>query len=239
MKLKVVGVVRSAVKRREDMKVNGAAAQIDIRPAFARALHRIRRHSHLWVLCWLHRADRSVLRAVPRKVSSRLGESGVFALRSPDRPNPVSLTCVRLLDVRGRRLKVDALDAVDGTPVVDIKPYSPGIDCVPAARQPDYSRKYRLAGDEFLRSTLTRIARNHCGSLGSEARQAVELAFRYIKSSGKAALGPGEVLRTNLSGPGLDALFGIFNLRPGSKNIRVTAARGRQRWLRIGRTGVR
>ena len=203
MRLKAVGVVRSAVKRREDMKVWGAPAAIEVRPEYARALHRICRHSHLWVLCWLHRADRTVLRAAPRKISSVLGESGVFAMRSPDRPNPVALTCVRLLRVRGRRLQVDALDAVDGTPVVDIKPYAPGIDSVPSARQPDYSRKYRLAGDDFLRHTLTRAARNQCGALDREARRAVELAFRYVRASGLAR--PRGAVRTNLRGRGLDA----------------------------------
>ena len=225
-----MGVVRSAVKKRRDMKVRGAPAVIEIRPAFAKALHRIRRHSHLWVLCWLHRADRQVLRAAPRKVSSCLAPSGVFALRSPDRPNPVSLTCARLLKVRGCRLYVDSLDVVDGTPVVDIKPYSPGIDSVPAARTPDYSRKYRLASDEFLRSTLERTARNHCGGLGLEARRAVELAFRYIRASGRAR--PLGVVKTNLRGAGLDALHGLFGLRPCARLIRAVPSRGKVRWLK-------
>jgi len=240
MRLRCVGVVRSAVKRRGDMKLNGARAAIVVRPAFSRALHRIRRHSHLWVLCWLHQADRRVLRAAPRKISATLGESGVFALRSPDRPNPISLSCVRLLRVRGLRLEVDALDAIDGTPVVDIKPYSPGIDSVPAARQPDYSRKYRLTTDEFLRGILTRVARNNCGNLGPEARQAAALAFRYIRASGRAALGRREVLRTNLRGPGLDALYGMFGLRPSSRSIRAVVSRSHSPWIEIrGRAGTR
>ena len=81
---------------------------------------------HLWVLCWFDRADRTVLRAIPPGTSA---EKGVFAIRSPDRPNPVSLCMVDLLEVKDGVLKVLGLDAFDGTPVIDIKVYSAEIDC--------------------------------------------------------------------------------------------------------------
>ena len=90
------------------------------------ALWKIEGRKHLWVLCWFDRADRTVLRATPPGTSA---EKGVFAIRSPDRPNPVSLCMVDLLEVNDGVLKVRGLDALDKTPVIDIKVYSPEIDC--------------------------------------------------------------------------------------------------------------
>jgi tRNA-Thr(GGU) m(6)t(6)A37 methyltransferase TsaA len=73
------------------------------------------------VLTWLHEADRSTLRVNPRGDPSR-GEHGVFSTRSPDRPNPIGLHRVTILAVDGTRMRVDGLEAVDGTPVLDVKP---------------------------------------------------------------------------------------------------------------------
>lgn len=77
------------------------------------------------VLTWLHRARRDVLRVHPRGDSAR-PLSGVFATRSPDRPNPLGLHRVQVLEVSGNRLKVASLEAIDGTPIVDIKPVLAG-----------------------------------------------------------------------------------------------------------------
>lgn len=79
----------------------------------------------LLVLTWLHQARRDVLRVHPRGDSGR-PLSGVFATRSPDRPNPVGLHRVQVLEVAGNRLKVASLEAIDGTPIVDIKPILAG-----------------------------------------------------------------------------------------------------------------
>jgi tRNA-Thr(GGU) m(6)t(6)A37 methyltransferase TsaA len=73
------------------------------------------------VITWLHEAERDVLRVYPRGHRSR-GLAGVFATRSPDRPNPLGLHRVTTLEVEPGRLKVGPLEAIDGTPVVDIKP---------------------------------------------------------------------------------------------------------------------
>jgi tRNA-Thr(GGU) m(6)t(6)A37 methyltransferase TsaA len=75
----------------------------------------------LVVLTWLHRADRSVLRVHPRDDLGR-PEQGVFTTRSADRPNPVGLHTVEVVEVAGPRVRVRDLEAVDGTPIVDVKP---------------------------------------------------------------------------------------------------------------------
>ena len=79
------------------------------------------------VLTWLHEADRSVLRVHPRGDLSR-PEAGVFSTRAPSRPNPIGLHRVRVLGIDGLRLQVSGLEAIDGTPIVDLKPVLGSID---------------------------------------------------------------------------------------------------------------
>jgi len=73
------------------------------------------------VVTWLHRARRDVLRVRPRN-DKRRRLAGVFATRSPDRPNPIGLHVVTVREILGRRLKIGPIEAIDGTPVVDLKP---------------------------------------------------------------------------------------------------------------------
>jgi tRNA-Thr(GGU) m(6)t(6)A37 methyltransferase TsaA len=79
------------------------------------------------LLTWLHEADRSILRVHPRGDLSR-AEAGVFSTRAPSRPNPIGLHRVRVLGIAGHRLHVSNLEAIDGTPIVDVKPVLGGID---------------------------------------------------------------------------------------------------------------
>lgn len=90
-------------------------------PAVAPALQDVRAGEHLIVLTWLDRADRSVLQVHPRSDPS-IPRHGVFSTRSPDRPNPIGLHRVEVVEVDGLRLRVRDLEAVDGTPVLDVKP---------------------------------------------------------------------------------------------------------------------
>src|SRR4051794_18125442 len=88
---------------------------------YADALDGIAAGDDLLVLTWLHRADRDVLRVHPRGDPTRR-EQGVFNTRSPDRPNPIGLHPVTVIAVKGLRLHVRDLEAVDGTPIIDVKP---------------------------------------------------------------------------------------------------------------------
>lgn len=115
-----VGIAR---ERSED------AARIEIEPPYRPALAGLERASHVVVLYWMDRARRDLLTQVPR----HLGEPrGTFALRSPARPNPIALAVARLrrLDAAAGVLEIDMLDCLDGTPVLDVKPYFPSIDSV-------------------------------------------------------------------------------------------------------------
>jgi tRNA-Thr(GGU) m(6)t(6)A37 methyltransferase TsaA len=97
------------------------AAWLVFEPAVLDALHGIRQGDDVIVVTWLDRARRDVLRVHPRGDPSR-PQQGVFATRSPDRPNPIGLHGARVESIDGRRVRVSALEAVDGTPILDLKP---------------------------------------------------------------------------------------------------------------------
>ncbi|MEU8517541.1 tRNA (N6-threonylcarbamoyladenosine(37)-N6)-methyltransferase TrmO [Kitasatospora sp. NPDC048722] len=99
----------------------GPDAWLAFDPAVERALADLAVGQEVLLLTWLDRADREVLAVRPRGERSR-PETGVFATRSPDRPNPIGLHRVTILAVDGLRIRVSDLEAVDGTPVLDVKP---------------------------------------------------------------------------------------------------------------------
>jgi tRNA-Thr(GGU) m(6)t(6)A37 methyltransferase TsaA len=120
-----VGFVRSSLKRRSDAPKQGYEgaphAWLEIIPAVAKGLQGITVGQELIVVTWLHQARRNILKLHPRG-DKKLPLTGVFATRSPDRPNPLGLHRVSVLEIVGNRLRVGPLEAIDATPVVDIKP---------------------------------------------------------------------------------------------------------------------
>jgi tRNA-Thr(GGU) m(6)t(6)A37 methyltransferase TsaA len=110
---------RAAAPRQPD---EGApSAWLDFDDAIAVGIRDLRPGDEIIVLTWFDRADRSVLSTHPRNDLTR-PEQGVFSTRSPDRPNPIGLHRVRITSIAGNRVEVDALEAIDGTPVIDVKP---------------------------------------------------------------------------------------------------------------------
>ena len=122
--IKPVGVIRSELTTREAAPMQGyegaPEAWLELEPSVAQGLVGISAGDELIVLTWLHRAERDVLLVHPRDNLKR-PLTGVFATRSPDRPNPIGLHRVSVLEVDGLRLKISPMEAIDGTPVIDIK----------------------------------------------------------------------------------------------------------------------
>ncbi len=124
-----IGFVRSRITARKDAPRQGSEgapeAWVNIDPAFAEALDGIAAGQEVILLTWLHQGRRDVLRVRPRD-DPRNPMKGVFATRSPDRPNPIGLHRVRVWRIEeSLRLRVGPLEAIDGTPVVDVKPALP------------------------------------------------------------------------------------------------------------------
>lgn len=124
-----IGFVRSELKQLEDAPMQGdegaPEAWLEFTVSAAPGLRGIQHGDELIVLTWLHLAERDVLQVHPRGDLNR-PLTGVFATRSPDRPNPIGLHRVSVLEVAERKLRVAPLEAIDGTPIVDIKPVLAG-----------------------------------------------------------------------------------------------------------------
>ena len=125
LQLNPIGVLRSALRDRSGAPKQGAEgapdAWIEIHPWAIDGLHLLAAGDRVIVITWLHRGRRDVFQVHPRS-NPRNPLTGVFATRSPDRPNPIGLHPVVIHAIEGHRLRVGPIEAIDGTPVVDIKP---------------------------------------------------------------------------------------------------------------------
>lgn len=149
-----IGVIHSPFAAASGMPRNPAAARdvvgtAELDPRYAAGLQDLGGFSHILLLFHCHRSDGYELVFTP---PGDTGERGVFATRSPRRPNAIGLTLVRLDRVDGNRLEVRDLDIVDGTPLLDIKPYLPSVDVAAAVRTgwlgPDAAPGEPDAGDK-------------------------------------------------------------------------------------------
>ena len=131
MRLRPIGRIESTLKERKGAPRQGPEgapdAWLEIEEWAAEALDGIGAGDEIIVVTWLHQGRRDVLRVHPRG-DPRNPIAGVFATRSPDRPNPLGLHPVVVREIAGRRLRIGPIEAIDGTPVVDIKPVLP---CAP------------------------------------------------------------------------------------------------------------
>lgn len=124
MNLQPIGYIRSTLRDLRDAPRQGSEgapdAWLEVDPRYADGVLGIARGDEIVILTWLHRADRAVLQTHPRnELTNPL--TGVFMTRSPDRPNPLGLHTVTVRAIEGTRLRIGPIEAIDGTPVVDIK----------------------------------------------------------------------------------------------------------------------
>ena len=133
-KLTFIGVVESP----------GETSRVKIFPEFCAGLQNLDDFSHVIILYWCHLRDkkdeRRVLKVTPRR-HLHTSQVGVFASRSPTRPNPIALCVTRLLKIQNCTLHVRGLDAQEGSPIIDIKPYIPRADSISNAKVPEWTSR--------------------------------------------------------------------------------------------------
>ncbi len=136
-----IGVAKNKVRKPRFGNFADEVSEIVVDRKFARGLEGIEGYSHLLVLYWMDRVNGITIRHRPQG-NPEVPEVGIFSCRCPTRPNPVGITTVKLIGVKGNRIRVRGLDVVSNTPVIDIKPYWPQYDEVKKAKVPKWV--YRL-----------------------------------------------------------------------------------------------
>jgi tRNA-Thr(GGU) m(6)t(6)A37 methyltransferase TsaA len=138
MKLKPIGIIYSPFQQATGTPIqpraaDGAEGTVEVFSEFAAGLKDLEGFDRIWLVYWFHRArfEKCDLVVMPYLDYT---PRGVFATRAPARPNPIGLSAVRLLEVHGNLLRVGDLDILNGTPLLDIKPYFPQFDCFKVAR---------------------------------------------------------------------------------------------------------
>jgi tRNA-Thr(GGU) m(6)t(6)A37 methyltransferase TsaA len=137
-----IGRIRTPWKQRKDCPKNAresdAVCTVELDERWAAGLKEAETCSHLVLLYWMHQTQRDLVLQVPGHYGV---QRGTFALRSPARPNPIAMSVVKLLGIEGGKLSVVGLDCLDGTPLLDIKPYFASTDSVPEALVGWHSQK--------------------------------------------------------------------------------------------------
>ncbi|MGI5860659.1 MAG: tRNA (N6-threonylcarbamoyladenosine(37)-N6)-methyltransferase TrmO [Myxococcales bacterium] len=222
-----IGVVRSPHRACDEIPAGGGEAQIEIFEPFAEGLQDIELTSHLIVVAMFHQADRTRLSARPKRIDPEAPPRGVFGTRSPARPNPLAVTVVPLLRREGLRLYVDHLDMLDGTPIVDLKSYSPGWDSIFCATRERRARVTALEPD-ILASLLERGLENHLGDAARtpEARLGLAAVFQAVRYFGVDARAPALSATSNRCDGSADALIGLMGASFSNGRLRLRLGEG-------------
>ena len=144
IEIKPIGIINNAIAKRSNKESwKSAISNIVVDTSLEKALDNLGEFSHIIVIYWLHKvssAERTIEKVHP-KGKKDLPLVGVLASRSPARPNPIGMATVRLLSIDRNVLKVQGLDALNGTPLLDIKPFIPKYDCPEKAITPAWVKQ--------------------------------------------------------------------------------------------------
>ncbi len=224
MDIEPIGVVHSSVLNPQEMPFEGVPAWIELLPQFEAGLEGITEGTHIQVIGWLHLAGRDALQIThTRRAPGRA--RGVFGLRSSHRPNPLSLTTCRLERVEGSKLHLERLDLVDGTPIVDIKRYSPSWDCVFSARS---SRDLRFPDSADRRPVFDSMmveAANFHGEACVGVAMGVRILYHAMAEWEMAQKDPKLVVHLGEDGCVADAIQGLTGATFGNHRLKVPQGR--------------
>jgi tRNA-Thr(GGU) m(6)t(6)A37 methyltransferase TsaA len=222
--LKPIGTVQNNIHNRKEMVALGVPSTIKIKEKYQDALLKLEENSHLIVMCYFHEARRETLRVFPQKFGLiNPVEKGVFATRSPDRPNPVSLTMTRILKVHNDSVDIERIDAINGTPVIDLKPYSVGTENIfntnSVNNKTDFTRVTDEKLSEYLKAGLFNYVYNQDTSIESGISCLIQ-AIRKLKAMPDREMI--NYIHTDFTGNALDLLYYYGKFTPGEGKITVS-----------------
>jgi tRNA-Thr(GGU) m(6)t(6)A37 methyltransferase TsaA len=223
LRLSPIGVIRSPYHEPGGTPIQPAfgmdvRGEVEVFEEYADALDDLDGFERIFLIYWFHRSRSHRLRVVPYRDTR---ERGLFATRAPSRPNPIGLSVVRLLGREGNRLKVEGLDVLDGTPLLDIKPYIPRIDAYADSKAGwfDAVRNAREVADErFHQAEAVRISKNEV-VLRLGVRGCIETTARHVRQKLADALMGTEA--QNLDAEGAVELLTAFLEQTDFKAVRT------------------
>jgi len=221
-----IGFVRCPCRDRRKMPGQGITARIEVLPRYRAELIGVELSSHLIVVGWFHEARRPLRGDGSTIRPAGIPPRGSFATRSPSRPNPISLTVVRVSARTELTLEVEGLDLVDGTAVLDLKPYIPGQDGVFSAIRSWRSRT--IMGPHRLLGYLEPELRNHLGDFADlpAARATLGAVLLASQRLGTDPRDPALSARVNRADASADALMGLLGATLASGRVTIAPRRG-------------
>lgn len=141
IKLNPIGFVKNKIMQSRFGNFADEISEIVLNKKFTEGLDGIEDYSHIIVVYWLHKARTCDIHHIPQGKIGRVPEVGIFACRCVNRPNPIGITTVKLLERKENKIKVKGLDVLNGTPVIDVKPYWPQYDKVKNEKIPKWVNK--------------------------------------------------------------------------------------------------
>lgn len=232
LQVRPIGVVRSPFHEkveapRQGVVAGAGTAELWLDPSLAHAVEDLDGFERIWVVFWFHLAEGFAPKVLPPRSSRR---RGVLATRSPHRPNPIGLTAARLLERAGTLLRVDEVDLLDGTPILDVKPYLPYADAFPAARMGWLDEEARAAGAPPASAPAER-PRDPLEPWGLAFTAEAERALSWLEARG-VPLRAGLVRQLSL-GP---QVHPYRRIRSDGAGLRVAVKEWRARFTVEGRT---
>ncbi len=233
--LEPIGFIKNNVENRSAMTMSGTKSTIEIDPKFSSSLDSIEENSHIIVCCFLHMAKRDVQKVHPRKFNIySLSEKGVLSTRSPDRPNPISISVAKLLKRDKNTLTLDNLDVINGTPVIDIKPYIADSDGVFNAQRLNVKTSLTNANEQYYYDFLKESALNYIfaqdNSLDLGIYSLIKIVETFKEMPDRNTI---EYAETNFAGNALDCIYYHFKITPGENKIRIRKEKTQNYFLRI------
>ncbi|HIK03064.1 TPA: tRNA (N6-threonylcarbamoyladenosine(37)-N6)-methyltransferase TrmO [archaeon] len=143
IKFTPIGYVKNNVRELRFGDFAKEVSEIVVDEKYTEALDGIEDYSHIIIVYWMDKVKEHVIKHQPQG-NPEVPIVGIFACRCPARPNPIAITTVKLLERKGNRIKVEGLDVLNGTPVIDIKPHWPQYDKVENAKIPDWVNKLKF-----------------------------------------------------------------------------------------------
>ena len=141
--LKPIGFVKNNIKEARFGNFTEEISEIIVEEKFTDALNTIEGYSHIIIVFWMDKVKEYTLTHRPQG-NPDVPVVGIFSCRCPQRPNPIAITTVKLIEHKGNKIKVKGLDVLDGTPVIDIKPYWPQYDKVEDDKVPEWVNKLKF-----------------------------------------------------------------------------------------------